>query len=157
MNTALLVNGEVRTTRAEGGVPLLFVLRNELGLSDAKNGCGAGDCGACNVLVGGRDMQSCQPPVWSLQGAEVTTLEGLPEHGEGLSEVQQAFRRHGAIQCGYCIPGVMMTLQALRASEPRPSMARVREVLSERHLCRCGTHVRILAAAASFMGLADRA
>lgn len=157
MSTALSVNGEACTIRADGGMPLLFVLRNELGLSAAKHGCGAGDCGACTVLVGCRAMQSCQTPVWSLQGAEVTTLEGLPAHSEGLSEVQLAFRRHGAIQCGYCIPGVMMTLQALRANEPSASMARVREVLAERHLCRCGTHVRILAAAASFMGLAERA
>lgn len=150
--TTLVVNGRPVRTSAPIDTPLLYVLRNELGLTAAKFGCGAGRCGACTVHVDGRAETSCNAPLWSVADKSVTTLEGITGHDDVLDDVQQAFQRHGAIQCGYCIPGILMRLKALRSEESAADMARIRDVLSERHLCRCGTHVRILAAAADYFG-----
>jgi len=150
--TMLVVNGRPVGTSSPPDTPLLYVLRNELGLTAAKFGCGAGRCGACTVHVDGRAESSCNAPLWSVADKSVTTLEGIAGDGGALDEVQQAFQRHGAIQCGYCIPGILMRLKALRRDEPGADLARIRDILSERHLCRCGTHVRILAAAADYFG-----
>jgi nicotinate dehydrogenase subunit A len=150
--TALSVNGRACRSAAEGKVPLLYVLRNEFGLTACKFGCGEGQCGACTVIVNGRAVQSCNTPMWSLSDAEVLTLEGLGTADGALGEVQRAFEQHNAIQCGYCIPGILMTLHALKTQEPQASAERIRAELAERHLCRCGTHTRILAAAESFFG-----
>lgn len=146
MTTDLNVNGQACRTTSAPNTPLLYVLRDELGLTAAKFGCGQGHCGACTVHVNGRAQQACDTPLWSVAGAVVTTLEGLEGPDGELDAVQQAFARHGAIQCGYCIPGIVMTVKALRTHEPAAGPERIRAVLAERHLCRCGTHTRILAA-----------
>nr|WP_311732162.1 2Fe-2S iron-sulfur cluster-binding protein [Variovorax paradoxus] len=147
----LKVNGQVRQIRGDSKTPLLYALRDDCGLSSPKFGCGAGQCGACTVHVDGRAVQSCQAPLWSAEDREVTTLEGLASAEGSLHPVQEAFARHGAIQCGYCIPGILMTLVALKAREPHCTSEQLRAELAERHLCRCGTHTRILAAAQEFL------
>ena len=134
--TALTVNGAPIETAFDG--PLLHLLRGELGLFGAKLGCGAGNCGACTVIVNGRAVQSCQTPMWDLEGAAVRTVEGLAEDDPVLA----AFEAEGAAQCGYCIPGIVMTVAALKDGG-----GDLVETLAERHVCRCGTHMRILRAA----------
>ena len=147
MATSFHVNGAQVATGCDSAAPLLHVLRNELGLTAAKFGCGTGHCGACTVVVNGRAMQSCTAPLWSLQDAQVTTLEGLAGPGGELGEVQRALRDRGAIQCGFCIPGIVMTLHALKLQRQQATLQEIRAELGERNLCRCGTHTRILAAA----------
>jgi len=124
--------------------PLLLVLRNELGLRAAKHGCGLEQCRVCTVLVDGEPVPSCVAPVASFAGREIVTLEGLgtPEQPHPL---QRAFLAESAAQCGYCIPAIILTAKALLDSNPTPSDAEIRAAL-EPHLCRCGTHPRILAA-----------
>jgi len=124
--------------------PLLYVLRNELNLNAAKFGCGLAQCGACTVHVDGEPVRSCVLPVGEVAGAEVMTLEGLGT-AEEPHPIQQAFLEEQAAQCGYCIPGMMMSAAALLAQNSRPNDADIREALSG-NLCRCGTHVRILRA-----------
>ncbi len=138
------VNGRDCEVLAEPDTPLLYVLRNDLKLAGTRFGCGEGHCGACNVLFDGRAVQSCDTPLWSVPGHEVTTIEGLGT-GDALHPVQQAFLEEQAIQCGYCIDGIIVSAVALLRRNPDPSDAQVREAL-ERNLCRCGTHVRVLRA-----------
>ncbi|MBT2305194.1 (2Fe-2S)-binding protein [Variovorax paradoxus] len=147
----LTVNGQVQRLAVDSRTPLLYVLRDECGLSSPKFGCGKGICGACTVHVDGRAMQSCETPLSAAEGRSVTTLEGLAPAAGALHSVQAAFARHGAIQCGYCIAGVMMTLVALKARQPHCTPEQLGAELAERHLCRCGTHARILAAAQEFL------
>lgn len=144
--TRFTVNGVAVASDAGDKTPLLFVLRNDFGLTGAKLGCGAGNCGACTVIVNGRAVQSCQTPLWSLDDAQVTTIEGLGS-ADAPGPVQRAFLDTAAAQCGYCIPGIVMTIEAIRARGERPDGVALRRELSERHLCRCGTHTRIMAAA----------
>lgn len=123
---------------------LLSVLRDELNLSGPKFGCGQGECGACMVLVDGQPQTSCNLPVWSIQGRQVTTLEGLgrPAHPH---PVQTAFIEERAAQCGYCVAGIITSACALLARKPQPSRADI--VLGlEKHLCRCGAQTRMLRA-----------
>ena len=122
----------------------MYVLRNELRLNAAKFGCGLAQCGACTVHVDGEPVRSCVLPVSEVAGAEVTTLEGLGT-AEAPHPIQQAFLEEQAAQCGYCIPGMMMSAAALLAQNSQPNDADIREALSG-NLCRCGTHVRILRA-----------
>ena len=140
----ITVNGRPHQVQATPETPLLYVLRNELNLNAAKFGCGLGQCGACTVLADGEPIRSCVVPVSDVVGAEVTTLEGL-----GTADIphplQRAFLEEQAAQCGYCIPGMMMSAAALLAKNSQPNDADVREALSG-NLCRCGTHVRILRA-----------
>ena len=136
--TALTVNGAAVETAFDG--PLLHLLRGELGLMGAKLGCGAGNCGACTVIVNGRAVQSCQTPMWDLDGADVRTVEGLDERDPVLA----AFEDAQAMQCGFCIPGIVMTVSALRDRGEGNALIKT---LAERHVCRCGTHMRILRAA----------
>lgn len=137
----LSVNGTEVHLDLPGRTPLLFVLRNDLGLKGAKLGCGAGNCGACTVLVDGQAVNACSVNIWDIDGASIETVEGA-----GQDAVYSAFLEGQAAQCAYCIPGIMMTARAmLRRPEP-PTDAEIIEVLSERHLCRCGTHARILSA-----------
>ena len=143
---AFTVNGIAHISQAAGTAPLLYILRNDLGLTGAKLGCGTGNCGACTVIVNGRAVQSCQAPLWSIAGSEVRTIEALGTADEP-GVVQQAFLDAGAAQCGYCIPGIIMTVEAIRARGERPDRAALTHELAERHLCRCGTHTRIIAAA----------
>ena len=107
----LTVNGSVRSVDAKPDTPLLYVLRNELGLVGSRFGCGSGQCGACFVLVDGRPIASCDLPIWSVEGKSVTTIEGLAVNGS-LHPVQEAFIRHDAFQCGYCTPGQIMSAVA---------------------------------------------
>ena len=136
-----VVNNKAVTTSAAERTPLLYVLRNELGLRAAKYGCGTGHCGACTVLVDGRPENSCEFEVSLVEGCRVTTLEGLPN--TDLHPVQQAFIEEQAAQCGYCTAGLIMRLVSLLETTPRPAVSEVRSAL-DRHLCRCGSHSRVL-------------
>lgn len=142
--TRLRVNGVERDIAADPATPLLSVLRGTLGLTAAHFGCGANQCGACFVLVDGHAVASCDTPLWSAAGKEVTTLEGLgtPERPHPL---QRAFIAEQAMQCGYCIAGIIMSAAALLKRNPDPTEAQVREAL-DRNLCRCGAHNRIVRA-----------
>ena len=144
MSARIELNGEWREVRSEGDTPLLYVLRDELGLNGAKYGCGLGQCGACTVLVDGAAVYSCVTPLSMVEGKRITTIEGLgtPERPGAL---QRAFLEEQAAQCGFCIPGMMMRAAALLAADPHPDEKRIREALQP-NLCRCGTHVRILRA-----------
>ena len=146
MAVKLTVNDREHQVSADPGTPLLYVLRGELGLNAAKFGCGVGQCGACTVLVDGNAVFSCLMPIRGLEGRRITTLEGLgtPEHP---GPMQQAFIELQAAQCGYCIPGIMMRAQGLLQRNPGATEAEIRTELQP-HLCRCGTHMRILRAVA---------
>jgi len=154
----MTVNGRAEAVRAEPDTPLLYVLRNDLGLAGPKFGCGLGQCGACTVHLDGTAIRSCATPVASARGKRVTTLEGLPKGG-ALHAVQQAFIDEQAAQCGYCINGWMMTAAALLEANPHASEDEIRRGLSGLK-CRCGTHMAILRAvklAATRMAAARRA
>ena len=142
----LRVNGVERAVRAEPSTPLLYILRNDLGLKGTRFGCGEGHCGSCTVLLDGNAVQSCDTPLWSAAGREITTVEGLSQNGTP-HPLQQAFIGEQAAQCGYCINGIMMSAIALLKRNPDPSEAEIIAAL-DRNLCRCGTHTRILRAIA---------
>ena len=143
----LRVNGVEREVSAEPNTPLLYILRNDLKLKGTRFGCGEGNCGACTVLVDGRAVQSCDTPLWSAPGHEITTVEGLAGLGgaDSLHPIQQAFLEEQAAQCGYCINGIMMSAKALLDANPDPEDEEIAAAL-DRNLCRCGTHVRVLRA-----------
>ena len=138
------VNGAMHSVPAEPDTPLLYVLRNDLGLNAAKFGCGLAQCGACTVLVDGKPVRSCVTPIDTLGQSEITTLEGLGTI-ERPHPLQAAFMAEQAAQCGYCIPGIIMAAKALLDHNPQPSEADVRQGLAL-NLCRCGTHMRIVRA-----------
>jgi len=140
----LIVNGKSYTVQAEPNTPLLYVLRNELGLVGPHFGCGEEQCGACMVLVGDKAKQSCKLPISEVGKTRITTLEGLMEEGE-LHPVQRAFIDEQAAQCGYCLNGMIITTSAFLWKTPHPTDTQIREAL-DGNLCRCGSHVRILRA-----------
>ena len=140
----LTVNGTPTTLTSDGDTPLLTALRDELGLVGTRFGCGQGLCGACFVDVDGTVMPSCQTPVWQVEGAQVTTVEGLSRDGQP-HPVQQAILDHQAAQCGFCISGIVVRAAALLRDEPEADAERVAEAL-DRNLCRCGTQRRIVRA-----------
>ena len=140
--TRLDVNGKLHDVAADPATPLLYVLRDNLGLNAAKFGCGLGQCGACVVMVDGEAIYSCITPISVLEKRKIKTLEGLGTL-EKPGPMQRAFIEAQAAQCGYCIPGMMMRAQALLEKNPAASDADVRSALQPR-LCRCGTHTRIL-------------
>jgi isoquinoline 1-oxidoreductase len=140
----ITVNGQTHDVEASPETPLLYVLRNDLGLNAAKYGCGLGKCGACTVHLDGEAIHSCEVAVGDVGERVVTTLEGLGTP-EALHPLQQAFMEEQAAQCGYCIPGIIMTAAALLETTPQPSDAEVRTALDGK-LCRCGSHQRILRA-----------
>ena len=144
MAVSLNVNGAVHSVAAEPDTPLLYVLRNDLGLNAAKFGCGLGQCGACTVLVDGAPLRSCITPIGALGQLEITTLEGLGTL-ERPHPLQTAFMAEQAAQCGYCISGMIMQAAAFLAASPKPSEADVKNALAA-NLCRCGTHARIVRA-----------
>ena len=144
MAVSLNVNGAVHSVAAEPDTPLLYVLRNDLGLNAAKFGCGLGQCGACTVLVDGAPVRSCITPIGTLGQSEITTLEGLGTV-ERPHPLQAAFIAEQAAQCGYCIAGMIMFAKALLDRIPQPSEAEVRLALAD-NLCRCGVHNRIVRA-----------
>jgi nicotinate dehydrogenase subunit A len=140
----LTVNGQSHTVDVDPTTPLLYVLSDDLGMRGPKFGCGLGQCGACTVIVKGEAIRSCSVPVQSVAGAPITTLEGLGSP-ENLHPIQKAFIDEQAMQCGFCINGVIMTAKALVDRTPNPSDAQIRQALSS-VLCRCGTHIRMVAA-----------
>ena len=148
------VNGTAHNVDTEPDRPLLDVLREDLGLTGTKYGCGEGECGACTVLLDNQAIFSCVTPVSEAQGRKVTTIEGLAAGGK-LHRVQQAFLDEGAMQCGYCTAGMIVQTVALLEAHPRPTQAQIVEGLNG-HLCRCNGHHRILAAVERAAAPADR-
>ena len=140
----LEVNGRSHSVEVEPNTPLLYVLRNDLQLNGPKFGCGLAQCGACTVLRDGKAIRSCVTPVSAAQGSKVTTLEGLGTL-EDPHPIQQAFIDEQAVQCGYCINGMIMTTKAFLDQNPSPSEAEIREALAG-NLCRCAAHLRIIRA-----------
>ena len=138
---SFVVNGESRTVEAEADTPLLYILRNDLKLKGARYGCGVGQCGSCTVLMEGKDINSCDTPLWSVAGKSITTIEGIGTR-DNPHPLQQAFIDEQAAQCGYCITGIIMASKALLDRNPDPDDRAIDQAL-ERHLCRCGTHNRI--------------
>ncbi len=144
----LQVNGQERTVQALENTPLLYVLRNDLGLKGTRFGCGANQCGSCHVLLDGASVPACDTPVWAAEGKAVVTVEGLARlHGDevALHPLQQAFIDEQAAQCGYCVSGILISATALIAENPQPTENQVKAAL-DKHLCRCGTHNRIVRA-----------
>lgn len=141
---ALVVNGLAHALELDGSTPLLYVLRNDLGLNGPKYGCGLGQCGACAVLVDGVAARSCVLPLKAVAGRSVTTLEGLGRNGVP-DPVQRAFIEEQAAQCGYCLNGMIITARAFLGAHADPTEAQVREALRF-NLCRCGTHIEIMRA-----------
>ena len=137
---SVTVNGEEQDA-PDPGRNLLSFLRFDLGLTGSKYGCGEGLCGACTVLVDSQPLRACMATVGSVVGGSITTIEGLAQNGE-LHPVQQAFVDESAMQCGYCIPGFIMTAVGLLGRDASPSSAQIREALAE-NMCRCGTYMRI--------------
>src|SRR5690242_11617132 len=138
------LNGADTSVDADPDRSLLDILRGECGLTGPHFGCGAGECGACNVIVGDRAVASCDTPLWSAVDKDVTTLEGLG-NADHPHPLQRAFIAEQAMQCGYCISGILMSAAALLRQNPSPSRDEVKAAL-DRNLCRCGSHNRIVRA-----------
>jgi nicotinate dehydrogenase subunit A len=138
------VNGAEHAVTAEGDTPLLYVLRNDLGLNGPKFGCGLQQCGACTAIVGGQATRTCLFPLSAVGEAPILTLEGLGTV-EKPHALQRAFIAEQAAQCGYCISGIIMTAKAFLDRHPHPTRAEICQALA-RNLCRCGTHLRIIRA-----------
>lgn len=135
----LRVNGTRHVVAAAEGLPLLDVLRTDLGLLGTRVGCTEGHCGACTVLLDGQPVQSCQTPLWAAAGHAVETIES-----GRFDAVRDAFLDEQAAQCGYCTNGIIVTIAGLLAREPRPSREAMLALLNERHICRCGSQPRVL-------------
>jgi nicotinate dehydrogenase subunit A len=147
------VNGKVHTIDADPDMPLLYALRNDIGLNNPHFGCGLAQCGACTVHVDGKSVRSCVTPLSTLNDKQkIVTLEGLGT-ARRPHPVQRAFIEEQAVQCGYCINGMIMESAALLATNRKPSDADIKKTLAN-NLCRCGTHVRILAAVKRAAGIA---
>lgn len=147
MALRLTVNGETHSLDIEADTPLLWVLRDELGLPGTKFGCGAGLCGACTVHLNGQSVRSCSTPVEMAENGEVTTIEGLGS-GDRLHALQQAWIDHGVPQCGYCQSGQIMSAAHLLSTNPSPDRDEIVAAMTG-NLCRCGTYSRIIAAVES--------
>jgi len=141
---ALTVNGQSQTLEVDADTPLLYILRNDLQLNGPKFGCGLGECGACTILLDGVATRSCITPAKAAIGRQIVTLEGLGTP-DRLHPVQRAFIECQAAQCGYCINGMVLATKALLDRNPAPSESEIRQELAY-NLCRCGTHMEILAA-----------
>ena len=141
---SLRVNGKTQTVDVEPEMPLLYALRNDLQLNGPKIGCGLAQCGSCTVIMDGNAIRSCVTPVSAAQNKPVTTIEGLG-NTKKMHKVQQAFVDEQAVQCGYCINGMVMSSKALLDKNPKPTDAQIKESLAG-NLCRCGTHIRIMRA-----------
>jgi aerobic-type carbon monoxide dehydrogenase small subunit (CoxS/CutS family) len=140
MAISVTVNGQPQTLDLDPDTPLLWALRDTLGLTGTKFGCGISACGACTVHVDGKPMRSCSVPVIAVEGTAVTTIEGLAPEGN-LHPVQQAWIDHQVPQCGYCQSGMIMAVSALLAAEPHPTEQQVDEAIT--NICRCGTFARV--------------
>ena len=139
---SLIINGTEEQLQVPSNMTLLHALRDKLGFTGTKNGCEAGECGACTVLVDGEPMNSCLVLAVELNGREITTVEGLAENGK-LTPLQQAFADLNAVQCGYCTPGMLMSATALLMRNPHPSETDIQEALLG-NLCRCTGYQRII-------------
>jgi isoquinoline 1-oxidoreductase alpha subunit len=146
---ALTVNGRRQQFGGDEATPLLWYLRDELGLTGTKYGCGVAACGACTIHLEGKAVRACVTPVSAAAGKRVTTIEGLS--AEGDHPVQQAWREHNVPQCGYCQSGQIMQAAALLAGTPRPSEEQIDQAMTG-NICRCGTYIRIRAAIRSAAG-----
>ncbi len=144
MSVSLTVNGARHTSPAAPDTPLLYVLRNDIGINSAKYGCGAALCGACTVLLDGQPIRSCVYPASAASNGQITTLEGLGDP-KGLHALQRAFIDEQAAQCGYCSSGMIMSAKALLDRVRNPDELQIREAMAG-NLCRCGTHTRIVRA-----------
>jgi len=142
LKVRLTVNGRERSADVESTETLLALLRERLGLTGTKEGCGRGECGACTVILDGEPVNSCLVFAAQCDGRDVLTIEGLGENGE-LDRIQRAFVEAGAVQCGYCTPGMIMSAHALLASKPHPTRDEIREAISG-NLCRCTGYVKIV-------------
>ena len=140
---SLIVDGKAHSIEADADMPLLYALRDDLGLNNPKFGCGLAQCGACTVLVDGEPVRSCITPVESVQSSKVTTLAGLG--GGKAHKIQEAFIAEQVPQCGYCINGWVMSAAALLAKTPKPNETQIKEALTGLK-CRCATHVSIMRA-----------
>jgi nicotinate dehydrogenase subunit A len=138
------VNGQTHSVDVDQSTPLLYVLSDDLGLRGPKFGCGLGQCGCCTVLIKGRPVRSCVTPSSSVEGSDITTLEGLGTV-ENPHPIQKAFVDEQAMQCGFCLSGVILTAKAALDANPKATDAQLRQALSN-VLCRCGTHTRMLKA-----------
>jgi len=138
------LNGAETEIDADPDRSLLDILRGQLGMTGPHFGCGAGECGACNVIVGDRAVASCDAPLWSVADKDVTTVEGLG-NAERPHPLQRAFIAEQALQCGYCVPGILMSAAALLNQNPSPSSGEVKQAL-DRNLCRCGSYNRVVRA-----------
>ena len=138
----LKINGEVRQVRADGATTLLDVLREQMGLNGAKCGCNQGLCGACNVLLDGKAVRSCLVIAATATDREIETIEGLEQNGE-LSPMQQAFLDTGAVQCGFCMPGMVLSATALARENPKAGVEEIRDAISG-NLCRCSGYVKVV-------------
>ena len=138
------LNGVAISIDADSDRTLLDILRNEFGLIGPHFGCGAGECGACNVIIGDRAVSACDTPLWSVVDKDVTTIEGLGTN-ERPHPLQRAFIAEQALQCGYCVSGILMSAAALLKRNPSPTVREVKEAL-DRNLCRCGSHNRMVRA-----------
>ncbi len=139
--TTLSVNGKVHSVEVETDTPLLWVLRDQLGMTGTKYGCGIAQCGACTVHIDGSPQRSCVLPASTVEGKEITTIEGLGD-GDTLNHVQQAWLDLDVAQCGYCQSGQIMTATALLVGNPTPSDQEINSAMAG-HICRCGTYQRI--------------
>ena len=140
----LTINGNAKTVTVDGATPLLWVLRDVLGMTGTKFGCGIAQCGACTVHLDGRAIRSCQLPVSAVGGRAVTTIEGVGQTPAG-ARIQKAWLDEEVVQCGYCQSGQIMSATALLASTPRPDDADINAAMAG-NICRCGTYVRVRAA-----------
>lgn len=144
VTVTLTVNGQTQTITTDAHKTLLYLLRDDLALYGAKDGCSEGECGACTVLMDGRPVNACLVLAGQAQGRAVITIEGLAGDGE-LHPLQRAFIRSGAVQCGFCTPGLVLSAVALLEQEPDPSEAQIRQALTG-NLCRCTGYTQIIAA-----------
>lgn len=140
--TTLRINGATHVIEADPSTPLVYVLRNQLDLTGTKLGCGLEQCGACAVLVDGARTLTCDRAMSEFEGCDIVTIEGLARNAVG-SAVQSAFVEEGAAQCGYCTPGIVIAATALLNRDPTPNDREIKEALND-HLCRCGSHGRVL-------------
>ncbi len=143
-NIRFRLNGVETGIDADPDTPLLAILRGGLGMTGTHFGCGAGECGACNVMIGDRAITSCDTPLWSVAGKDVTTIEGLGD-AQSPHALQRAFIAEQALQCGYCLSGILISAAALLKRNSDPTASDVKEAL-DRNLCRCGSHNRMVRA-----------
>ncbi len=142
---SFILNGEAVQAEVEPGLTLLNMLRDNLGSSGAKEGCGMGDCGACTVLIDGAAVNSCIYPAVEVEGKSVVTIEGVADREGNLHPLQDAFVEHGAIQCGFCTPGFILSAKALLDENPQPTEPEIRMAIAG-NLCRCTGYVKIVEA-----------